>query len=82
MDGILVGVLGAAAALAALAAWVLFARPEAVASLLVSGSEGDRRAWPGRHPAVFRLLQWAAAGLTVLLGFLTGLALAFLGGTG
>jgi hypothetical protein len=81
MDGVLVGALGAAAAVAALVSWLLLARPEAVAALLVPGADSDH-GWPARHPALFRTLQWAAAGLTVLLGFLTGLALAFLGGTG
>jgi hypothetical protein len=80
MDGVLVGALGAAAAVAALFSWLLLARPEAVAGLLAHPHDGEAVA--ARHPAIVRLLQVGAAGLTVLLGFLTGLALAFLGGTG
>ncbi len=82
MDGVLVGALGAAAAVAALLAWLLLARPESLAALLVANVEGDPAAWARRHPALLRAIQWVAIGITALLGFLTGLTLAFLGGTG
>jgi hypothetical protein len=78
MDALLVGVLGAMAALAGLFSWLLMARPEALLGLWRDVDDAD---WPAHHPGAVRLLRWLAVGLTFLFGFLTGLAMAFLSRT-
>ena len=76
MDALLVGLLGAVAALAGLFSWLLMARPEVLLGLWQD--RGDEWA---THPGAVRLLRWVAVAMTFLFGFLTGLAMAFLSRT-
>jgi hypothetical protein len=80
LDAFVVGALGALAAVFGLLTWLLWTHPE-----LVFGGGGDLAGdddWGRSHPAALRWLRWIAGGGTFLLGFLTGLAAAFLAGTG
>jgi len=78
LDAIIVGALTAAGAVSAALAWQLWVHPE---RLLALWAEPEDDELVEEHPAAVRAARCAAAGLVVLLGFLTGLALSFLTST-
>ena len=80
MDALVVGGLGALAAVFGLLTWLLWSHPELVFG--AGRDPGGEDDWGAAHPAALGWLRWIAGGGTFLLGFLTGLAAAFLAGTG
>ncbi len=78
MDALYVGALTAVGTVAGMLYWLLLVRPDALLGLL---SDAPDAAWFEHHPTTLLALR-ATSGLVVLiLGFLTGLAVAFLAGT-
>lgn len=78
MDALLVGALTAVGTVVGMLFWLLLVRPDALLALLSDSSSGS---WFEQHPGMLRALRWTSAVLVLFLGFLTGLAVAFLAGT-
>lgn len=81
MDAVLVGLLTALTIALGAALWYLLVRPDVVLSLWNEGA-ATQEGWFEEHPATLTALRWALAVAVFLLGFLTGLATAFLSKTG
>ena len=80
MDAALVGGLTAAASLVALAAWMMFARPDATLDLWSDRPLTDA-GW-GEQPDTVPWIQALLGAFVLAAGFAIGLALAFLARTG
>lgn len=80
MDAVLVGLLVAVTLALGMALWSLLVRPEALLSRWDRGAVTDDGFFD-EHPAALTALKWALGGFLFLLGFLVGLATAFLGAT-
>lgn len=78
MDALLVGMLTAAGTVAGMLLWLLLVRPDALLGLL---SDTPDAGWFEHHPTTLRALRLASGAIVITLGFLTGLAVAFLAGT-
>ncbi len=79
MEALVVGFLGALTFTLGAALWMLLVRPEVFAPW--RGAVTAEEDWFEEHPATLGALRWVLGGLLALLGFLTGLATAFLGST-
>ncbi len=78
MDAVLVGSLTALTAVAGVFWWQLMVHPDTLLHPFGTAEDG----WFEHHPAAVRALRLVAGSLVFVLGFLTGLALAFLARTG
>lgn len=78
MDALVVGALTAAGTVAGMLFWLLLARPEALLGLFTEQPPGD---WFDDHPVTLRALQVTFGFVVAILGFVTGLTVAFLAGT-
>lgn len=78
MDALVVGGLTAAATVAGMLFWLLLARPEALLGLFGEQSPGP---WQDDHPASTTALRISLGAVVLILGFVTGLTVAFLAGT-
>ena len=78
MDALVVGGLTAAGTVAGMLFWLLLARPEALLGLFSEQPPGD---WFGDHPSTLGALQITFGLMVGILGFVTGLTVAFLAGT-
>jgi len=78
MDAVLVGLLVAVTLALGAALWSLLVRPDVLLSLWDRGAATDDGFFE-EHPATLVALRWSLAGFVFVLGFLTGLATAFLG---
>lgn len=81
MEAVLVGLLTASTLILGAALWYLLVRPDVLLSLLGHGAVTSEEGWFEEHPAALDALRWVLAGAVFLMGFLTGLAVAFLGST-
>lgn len=78
MDALVVGGLTAAATVAGMLFWLLLARPEALLGVFSEQPSGE---WFDDHPSTLGFLQTTFGIIVVILGFVTGLTVAFLAGT-
>lgn len=78
MDALVVGGLTAAATVVGMLFWLLLARPEALLGLFSEQPPGE---WFEDHAGSLRMLRIAFALVVLILGFVTGLTVAFLAGT-
>jgi hypothetical protein len=78
LDALFVGTLTAVGAIVGMLYWLLLVRPDALLGLL---SDAPETGWFEHHPTTLRALRITGAALVLAIGFLTGLAVAFLAGT-
>ncbi|MCB9676564.1 MAG: hypothetical protein H6737_15715 [Alphaproteobacteria bacterium] len=78
MDAVLVGLLTAVGTVAGMLFWLLLVRPDALLGLLSDRPDAE---WFDQHPATLGALRVTSGVVVLILGFLTGLAVAFLAGT-
>ena len=80
MTALVIGLLLALTITMGLLYWLLLVEPEQLLSLLPA--EPGQETWFEDHPRLLLALRWAGGTVLLLLAFLSGLATAFLAGTG
>lgn len=78
MDALVVGALTATATVAGMLFWLLLSRPEALLGLFSEQPPGE---WFDEHPITLQALQITFGFVVMILGFVTGVTVAFLAGT-
>lgn len=78
MDALFVGSLTAVGTVVGMLFWLLLVRPDALLGLLSDRPDAE---WFDHHPATLSALRLTVGAVVLILGFLTGLAVAFLAGT-
>jgi hypothetical protein len=80
MDALVVGLLTATGTVTGMLFWLLLVRPDRLLGLL-SDAPASGGEWFEEHPGQLVALRVTGAVVVLILGFLTGLAVAFLAGT-
>ncbi len=84
MDALVVGALTATGTVTGMLFWLLLVRPDRLLGLLSDSTDdphAHRVEWFEDHPGQLVALRVTGAVVVLILGFLTGLAVAFLAGT-